>query len=368
VNNAKQSRLAYQKRKASGRCTIGGCPEKAEAGHTHCRKHSQKMCEESRQRYQERSREALCVYCGERPRFHGVRCMICRQKFAKDPLPFGVRRTLRHWREAEKRRAVEQSQVEARFVARKLLASGDIKGKRAEALRLYAGIDNGKWRTYSEVGQLMQISKERVRQLLRPSKVTVARMLNDRVPWRSMPKDSEGHGKISSSAQPGPIHCCASPVARIDQREPYPYESLPEVVLIGVSIYRCDNCQTEATIIPHQQDLDRALGERVLLKPASMTGRELRFLRTASQLTIEAMSELLGVSRGTLIAWEAAGALRYTNDLAARVVIASIDQKNGFRLIHQILKSVRIGNMALDPIRARWSDVEERWIIESAVL
>jgi DNA-directed RNA polymerase sigma subunit (sigma70/sigma32) len=33
-------------------------------------------------------------------------------------------------------------------------------------LRLYAGVDDGQWRNYAEVGRLMRISRERVRQLL----------------------------------------------------------------------------------------------------------------------------------------------------------------------------------------------------------
>jgi transcriptional regulator with XRE-family HTH domain len=94
----------------------------------------------------------------------------------------------------------------------------------------------------------------------------------------------------------------------------------------------------------------------------------LQFLRKASQITIEALSELLGVSSSTLIAWEASATLRHQNDLTARVVIASIlDRVNGPRLIHKILESIRIGSVELDPILARWSDAEGEWIIESAL-
>jgi DNA-binding transcriptional regulator YiaG len=172
----------------------------------------------------------------------------------------------------------------------------------------------------------------------------------------------EHRGDESTTRQ---IHCCDNPDPRIDLCEPSPYESMPEVVLIGVSVRRCQNCPTEATLIPKRQDLDKAIAQRVLLKSASLCGRELQFLRKASHLTIEAMSELLGVSRNTLIAWEASAALRYTNDLAVRVVIAAvIVPDDGPHLIHQILKSIRIGNVDLEPILARWSGVDERWVIE----
>jgi hypothetical protein len=178
--------VQYLKRKAAGLCTATGCPAKAEDRHTHCRKHLRLMSRRHRERYESRAREALCIYCGERPRFWGVRCIICRQKFAKNPLPSGARRALRLYRQAEQQRDLEHLQVEARLAAWKLLATRDVTGKCARALRLYVGIDGGKWRTYEEVGQLMGISKERVRQLLRPSKMLLEGILGDRNPWKSV--------------------------------------------------------------------------------------------------------------------------------------------------------------------------------------
>jgi hypothetical protein len=122
------------------------------------------------------------MYCGERPQFWGVRCVICRQRFAKHSLPFGARRALRLYHEAEEQYEAECKQAEARFAVRKLLARGEIKGNAAKALGLYAGVDDGKWRTYSEVGEAMHISKEWVRRLLAPAKVTLAPILGHHVP------------------------------------------------------------------------------------------------------------------------------------------------------------------------------------------
>jgi hypothetical protein len=176
----------YKRRKAAGLCTATGCPEEAKVGHTHCSRHLELMCRQSKQRYKSRVRESLCIYCGERPGFWGLRCIICRQKFSKDPLPSGARTALRLYRKAERQRDFEYAQVEARLAARKLLATRDITGKRARALRLYMGIDGGKWLTYEEVGELMGISKQAVRQLLRPSKMTLEGILGDRIPWKSV--------------------------------------------------------------------------------------------------------------------------------------------------------------------------------------
>jgi hypothetical protein len=93
---------------------------------------------------------------------------------------------LRLYREAERLFELEQRQAHARFAIRKLLAAGEVTGDREKALRLYAGLDAGHWRTYQEVGRLMNLSKERVRQLLNPSKAILTRMLAGNVPWKSL--------------------------------------------------------------------------------------------------------------------------------------------------------------------------------------
>src|SRR5882672_7066834 len=180
LKKSKARKSQYEKRKTAGLCSYGGCHANAEPDSTRCRRHLREMSRNSKERYRERVREGICVYCGERPSFWGVRCVICRQRFAKHPLPFGARRALRLYREAEKQRQTELIQVEVRMYVRKLMASGDLNGKHAEAARLYAGVDDGRWRTLSEVGEVMNISKERVRQLLRPSKLGLGQILGDR--------------------------------------------------------------------------------------------------------------------------------------------------------------------------------------------
>jgi hypothetical protein len=98
---------------------------------------------------------------------------------------------LRLYRKAERKFEIEQRQAQARCAIRKLLARRDLNGDHAKALRLYAGLDTDHWRTGVEVGKLMGISRERVRQLLYPSKVILAEMLGGNVPWKPLtPKPS----------------------------------------------------------------------------------------------------------------------------------------------------------------------------------
>src|SRR6266404_2791148 len=125
IGKIRRSRRQYDKRRAIGLCSYGGCRANAELGHMYCQTHLGKMSEGSKKRYDKRVKRGLCIYCGLRPSFWGVRCVICRQGFAKHPLPFGARRALRLYREAEKQYEAERIQAEARFAVRKLLASGD---------------------------------------------------------------------------------------------------------------------------------------------------------------------------------------------------------------------------------------------------
>jgi len=179
------SRRQYAKRKSLGLCAYGGCQSKPNAPHVHCYAHLDSMARKNRRRTQRRKAEGLCIQCGVRPQFWSVRCVICRQLFIKrkDQLPAGMRRALRLYREAEEEREREQGEVQARFAIRKLLASGSVTGDYARALRLYAGLDHGAWRTYSQVAKLMHISKERVRQLLYPSKLVLTETLGGKAPW-----------------------------------------------------------------------------------------------------------------------------------------------------------------------------------------
>ena len=179
------SRREYETRKARSLCVYKGCLVSPETGHVHCRKHLDSMARHARARARERKAKGLCIYCGERPQFWSLRCAICRQLFItnKSALPSGAKRALRLYRDAERQHELERRQLHARFAIRKLLETGIVRGDYARALKFYAGLDEGSWRSYSQVAKLMKISKERVRQLLYPSKVILANMLGGETPW-----------------------------------------------------------------------------------------------------------------------------------------------------------------------------------------
>lgn len=131
----------------------------------------------------ERINNGLCTYCGQWPQFWGLKCIFCRDLLTEDPLPTGARRALRLHRIREARHLQQEIENEARRVVKDLLATKTVTGKYATALRLYAGVDSRKWRSYAQVAKIMHLSRERVRQLLLPSKSILSFQLSGCVPW-----------------------------------------------------------------------------------------------------------------------------------------------------------------------------------------
>lgn len=98
---------------------------------------------------------------------------------------------MRLHRKAEAQREAKQIKENTQAAAGRLLASGEVSGKAGQALRLYVGLDESPWRTYEQVAKLMNLSRERVRQLLLTSKVALEAALAGKVPWRPLTRNPE---------------------------------------------------------------------------------------------------------------------------------------------------------------------------------
>jgi len=207
-----------------------------------------------------------------------------------------------------------------------------------------------------------------VRQLLAPSKLTLSLKLSDRVPWRPLEQhESNGKRKIDIS-QSTACTLCNNITLKMLDRESYLYEDcgLPSVVLGGLTVNHCQGCNTDTVSIPRIPDLHRKLARAVLLKPAALTGRELRFLRTVAGLSTVAFAEGLGVAIQTIQAWERSKALRYLNDLGARMVIAAlIAPHDDWSPIFRILSSIKARRSEPGRLSAHRIDEEAQWVVSS---
>lgn len=169
-----RNRRIYRQHKLAGVCSHGRCIAPTAAGRVRCKKHLRDMSGLANRRLLRFKADHRCTYCGQRPQFWGKRCIICRQLFSGNPLPRAVRRLIREYLAKEAQAQTTESLQRVRLAGGKLIADGKVTGRRAEALRLYVGLDGYQsTRSYREVGQLMNISGERVRQLLQESKAAI---------------------------------------------------------------------------------------------------------------------------------------------------------------------------------------------------
>jgi putative transcriptional regulator len=79
---------------------------------------------------------------------------------------------------------------------------------------------------------------------------------------------------------------------------------LENVHLSNADIWRCNGCGEEIVSIPRSMELMKSIAESILLKPTSLSGAEIRFLRKNLAMKINEFSQLLGVDRVTVSRWE----------------------------------------------------------------
>ena len=298
-----------------------------------------------------------------RPQFWGKRCVICRQLVAKDPLPRGARTALRKYRELETHDSREKSREIVRVAGRKLVAAANLTGRQQEALQLYLGLEDNGWRTHEQVAELMNLSAERVRQLLFPSKAALASSLGKKVPWRTtknrkrfVPADS----LLGEAASPK----CGHRKTKILRGKSFTYTppGFTNVILQGLPILRCTKCDIEEFEIPRQAELHGMLARALLCKSGLLSGREIHFLRRFAGIGAAEFAERLDVNRQTVQSWEARQSLRFANEIAARLVLANLilDADISFQPF-KLPDLIRNGEPKPSVIRAKWHETTRCW-------
>jgi hypothetical protein len=181
----KRSRKGIRHRRVAGACSYPSCSKRPEPGRHACKSHLRSYARCAAELRARRNAAGLCVCCGKREQFWGTRCIICRERYSRRPVPVSALRAIRHYRETEAKREAKQIKEKVRAAALELLAQRQVFGKRGLALALYVGIDGGEWRTYRQIARIMNLSCERIRQLLVPSKIALEAKLDVQVPWRT---------------------------------------------------------------------------------------------------------------------------------------------------------------------------------------
>ena len=101
--------------------------------------------------------------------------------------------------------------------------------------------------------------------------------------------------------------------------ENYRYDigGLPNVVLVGIKVYRCPSCGGDAVAIPRLAQLHRAIVRALVAKRGRLSADEIRFLRKRLEWTGVELATRLGVTPDTASRWETGK--RPINPTAARL-------------------------------------------------
>lgn len=318
-----RQQLRYQKRRLAGLCCYGNCAQKTVNGRSCCESHLRQKAHHISTIYNRRKDQKLCRDCGMRPRYWGRRCLICRQSVSKDPLPRQARMELRKYREQQAQDDRAKTREMVRTAAREWMARTHLREREREALTLYLGLHDNEWRTYKQVAQLMRLSGERVRQLLVPSRDALGSVLGDSTPWRL--KRSKRQTLPSNSwSIDGTERCAHSQVKVLRQSLDYREVGLPNVTLQGVPVSLCQECAFKNSRIPRQEELHTKLARALLRRSHLLSGQEIRFLRKVGGLNAAEFAQRLDVTSQTVRRWETSQSLSFANDIAVRMVLASI--------------------------------------------
>ncbi len=97
---------------------------------------------------------------------------------------------------------------------------------------------------------------------------------------------------------------CGSELTESKQDYQFTESGLQNIVLSGITVLHCEKCKTDIPRIPKMNDLMRTIALALVVKPYSLAGPEVRFLRKFLGLTGEAFARLLDVDKTTLSKWE----------------------------------------------------------------
>jgi DNA-binding XRE family transcriptional regulator len=107
------------------------------------------------------------------------------------------------------------------------------------------------------------------------------------------------------------IRCpkCTKDSVRVHPVEKYQYREsgLDNVLLVGGGVleYVCQKCAYKGIAVQKEPQLLQVIALDLLLRPALLRGKELRYLRRQCDLTQDQLASKLGVRRGAIIKWEA---------------------------------------------------------------
>jgi putative zinc finger/helix-turn-helix YgiT family protein len=97
---------------------------------------------------------------------------------------------------------------------------------------------------------------------------------------------------------------CKVEMKKIKTNYQYTESGLKNVVLKGISAYKCTKCKEINPVIPRIKEIHRMIGEDLINKNSLLMGNEVTFLRKEMEIRAKDLAQILGVTKVTVSRWE----------------------------------------------------------------
>lgn len=99
-------------------------------------------------------------------------------------------------------------------------------------------------------------------------------------------------------------NCGSKDVEKNTEDWRYRESGLDNVILGGITVYRCKSCNEVMPEIPQMDTLHKLIALHVIEKNEPLTGKEIRFLRKEMGLSSVELAKQFGVTKVTVSRWE----------------------------------------------------------------
>ena len=97
---------------------------------------------------------------------------------------------------------------------------------------------------------------------------------------------------------------CKIEMGKVNMDYHYRESGLENVIINGISAYKCPNCKDFYPIIPNVKKLHESIAQALVNKRSILLGKELVFLRKELGIKAKDIANILGVNKVTVSRWE----------------------------------------------------------------
>jgi putative zinc finger/helix-turn-helix YgiT family protein len=115
---------------------------------------------------------------------------------------------------------------------------------------------------------------------------------------------------------------CRHEMVRKTENHRYTESGLPNVVLVGIEVRRCQQCGEEVVSIPHIEDLHQTIAMTLIRHPGRLVPDEIRYLRKWLGWAGVDFAKHMGVTPETVSRWESGKPMGGTAERLLRLAVA----------------------------------------------